>query len=136
VLAVCKHNLAGVLPASLRYTFEPADWGVARVGWCGESPHTADELVAPKQKHIAEGGERILKIDVARDLMKRLLDERPDGILGKSEALEEGSAAGCSARIIEQVAEEMKLKIHWRPCPEGRLYYWRREPVREVRSTK
>jgi hypothetical protein len=45
ILASTKCHLAR-LPPSLAYDLTPADEGALRVGWMGESPHTAETLLA------------------------------------------------------------------------------------------
>jgi hypothetical protein len=91
VLASLKCNLAK-LPPSLAYSISPADNGAIRVGWVGESAHTAASLLAVPQSDEDKGAVQDA-VEVLRSIISS--GQRP-----ADEVKREARNAGVSERTL------------------------------------
>ena len=90
LLAVTKNNRGAKAP-TLRFQLVPATVQIAgepdtlcRVGWCSQSPYTADQLVAPPQseEQKEEKEEAKSKLERAKDFLRMVLPRGTGGDSG------------------------------------------------------
>jgi hypothetical protein len=126
VLAVLKNNLAAKAPA-LTYRLTPADNGVARVEWIGETEHDAESLLG---EHDGGGG-----LNAAQAWLEDHLIEQ--GRAPSRDVKAAARKAGFSERTIQRAAGKLRVvpesygfprTTHWSlpqsghptPVPTGR----------------
>jgi hypothetical protein len=102
VMAHLKNNDAPRAP-SLTYRIVAHGSGFPIVEWLGESPHTADQLLAFAGRKPALPGAR----DRARDFLFAFLDEGPKTTL---EIWPAATRIGLSKRTLQHVSRKMKIR--------------------------
>jgi hypothetical protein len=108
VLAVSKSNV-GRIPPSLAYTFVAEDgYGCARIGWQGESEHTADELAAAGAELERS------RLDEAEAF---LLGELEDGARPSGDLRERATKAGIKLRTLQRAKERLGIVDERRGYP-------------------
>lgn len=110
ILAVTKHNLAKKAP-SLRYTFEwREEFQACQIGWCGESPFSADDLVKPvetdEQKESKQ--EEKSQIELAKEVLAYVLQNGPRAV--KSCKAQLAQAGIRNEKTVRRAANELKLQ--------------------------
>lgn len=120
ILASTKCNLAR-LPASLVYDLTPDANGALRVGWIGESTHTAESLLAaPRDDEDRDA------VQEAADVLKTILC---NGDLPAADVKREARKAGVSERTLARA--KVLLGIRARLVgfgPDGKWYWSRPSP--------
>jgi hypothetical protein len=116
ILAATKSNLAR-LPASLAYDLSTAPDGALRIGWMGESPHTAESL-------LAAGGD-----DEDRDALAEAVEVLrailPAGIRRRaSEVRQEARAAGVEERTIRRAKAALGVRSERQGFGPAGEWYW------------
>lgn len=102
VLASIKSNLCHA-PKSL--SFHLSNFGdVARVAWDGESPHTANALLATPM----DSGEGDALAE-AKDVLAEILN---DGRVAVNEVMRQAQAAGVSKRTLQRAKKELGVRSH------------------------
>ena len=101
VLASTKCNLAK-LPPSLAYDLSTADNGALRIGWMGESPHTAESLLAAPR----DDEER----DAVKDATEVLRSILADGPVESEQAKREARKAGIAERTLHRAKTILGVK--------------------------
>jgi hypothetical protein len=101
VLASTKCNLAK-LPASLAFDLTPADNGALRIGWMGESPQTAESLLAaPRDDEDRDA------VHEAVEVLRSILDGGP---VPAEEAKKEARKAGIAERTLLRAKDLLAVK--------------------------
>jgi hypothetical protein len=91
ILAATKCNLAP-LPASLAYDLSTAENGALRIGWAGESPHTAESLLAAPRDDEERGA-----LQDAADVLRSILERGP---VAPEDAKREARKAGVADKTL------------------------------------
>jgi AAA domain len=118
VLASTKCNLAR-LPSSLTFSLEPVAEGGIRVGWIGESTHTAESLLAGLPSDWDE--EEQTALGQAETVLRQILFTRRKALEAKQEAL----AAGVKERTLSRARLTLKVVAERVGFgPEG-VWFWR-----------
>jgi hypothetical protein len=111
VLAASKVN-NGPLPQAQRYALEPVG-DVCRVGWCGPSPYTADELVSQRtEEEKATQQAAQSKVQQAVAILELLLQEN-NGQVEIRAAKSELAAAGLSGSTVDRAVKSLDLTVHY-----------------------
>ncbi len=116
LLAVVKSNRAAFAP-TLRYALEPVAVQIAgrpdvvcRVGWCGESSHQADSLLAapptPEQKE-----EKLQEKTKRQQAMEWLQDYLRAGPQRVSDVHQDAAALGIARRTLERAAHRLGVRF-------------------------
>jgi RecA-family ATPase len=111
LLAVVKSNRAA-RAATLRYVLAPVELEIAgekdvicKIGWCGESPYTADQLVQRRTEEQREQAEeRKTERDQAKELLRQALAEGPKPV---AECKAHGKTLGISASTMDRAARDL-----------------------------
>ncbi len=115
VLASVKCNLAK-LPASLAFDLSPDDQGRLRVGWVGESTHTADSLLA-----VPQNDEDRDAVQEAVEVLRAIL---ADGQLTADEVKRQARRAGLADRTLYRAKAILGVRaVRVGFGPEGR-WHW------------
>jgi archaellum biogenesis ATPase FlaH len=123
VLAASKVN-NGPKPQALRYVLDPVG-DVCRVGWCGTSPYSADELVSQRtEEEKATQQAAQSKVQQAVAILELLLQEN-SGQIEIRPAKSELSAAGLSGSTIDRAVKTLGLTVQYLTEANGsRRYFW------------
>jgi hypothetical protein len=101
VLASTKCNLAK-MPASLAFDLSTADNGALRVGWIGESTHTAESLLAAPRDDEDKGAEQ-----EAVEVLRSVLESGP---VVAEEVKRDARRAGISDRTLSRAKAILGVK--------------------------
>jgi hypothetical protein len=115
VLAATKCNLAK-LPPSLGFELTPADNGSFRVGWIGESAHTAEGLLA-----VPKDGEEQNAIRDAVEVLRTILSA---GQRTADDVKREARKAGISERTLARAKATLKVKSNLVGFGKDGQWYW------------
>lgn len=116
VLACNKTNVSA-MPPSLRYSLEPLPTGVCRVAWCGESPHAADDLVAPPP-----GEDEKLAMEDAIAFLNSVLPGAP---MEAKHCVAEAKALGIAQRTLERAKAKLGVKSERINTEHGPRWFWK-----------
>jgi hypothetical protein len=115
VLASAKCNLAK-LPPSLAYDLTPGEEGGLRVGWRGESPHTAESLLAAPR----DDEER----DAVREAVEVLRAVLGNGRLSATEVKSQARKAGVSERTLTRAKSMLGIRARLVGFGRDGKWYW------------
>jgi hypothetical protein len=101
VLASTKCNLAR-LPVSLAFDLSLADNGALRVGWIGESPHTAESLLAAPKDDEERG-----MLQTAQEVLRTILSNGPRAA---KDVRREARSAGIADRTLDRAKAALGVK--------------------------
>ena len=115
VLAVVKSNLAAI-PPSLSFRLEETEDRRSRIAWCGESLHSADQLIAAQRDDSERGA-----LDVAIDFLKaQLADHTPHP---KKDVLGSARSEGIAVRTLERAAAKLNVAVE--RDPKKNMAFWK-----------
>jgi hypothetical protein len=127
VLAVVKNNL-GPTPPALAYSLTGDEaTSVARVDWLGESPHTADALLAPVEQEPRSAR------DEAADWLLGVIG---DGSPTLKQVETWARDAGIARRTLHRVAADIGVVVERDDTKQGRPSTWRLPFVPRLVGTK
>lgn len=124
VLAVSKCNLAAK-PKSLSFVLDPVE-EVCRIGWCGQTHHKADDLVAQPPTAEEQQDKKDSKNKVAQTrVILEMLMEQYKGKLEIKMAKQECLAAGMGPKALDKAIKELQWETQYETDDLGkRTYYW------------
>lgn len=129
LLAVVKNNRGPKAP-TLRFQLTPETVQIAgeadtlrRVGWCGQSPYTADQLVAPPQseEQKEEKEEARSKFERAKEFLRMVLAEGPRAVQW---CRAEANKVGLSSRTLERAARALNVALDYFNDAANREHTW------------
>ena len=115
ILASTKCNLAR-LPASLCFDLSTAANGALRIGWIGESPHTAESLLAAPRDDEDRGA-----VQEAVEVLRAIL---ADGPIAAENAKKDARKAGIATRTLLRAKTVLQVKSKKMSFTGGGSWHW------------